>query len=57
MVWLFRKSATLIAIYSIALQALIWGFVPAGHFGCNGTHCRAPDQEASARTSAEAREA
>ena len=33
MVWLFRKSATLIAIYLIALQALIWGFVPAGHFG------------------------
>ena len=33
MAWLLRKSATLIAIYSIALQALIWGFVPAGHFG------------------------
>jgi len=33
MAWLFRKSATLIAVYSIALQGLIWGFVPAGHFG------------------------
>src|SRR5262249_10013493 len=33
MAWLLRKSATLIAVYSIALQALIWGFVPAGHFG------------------------
>jgi hypothetical protein len=33
MAWLFRKSATLIAVYSIAIQALIWGFVPAGHFG------------------------
>jgi hypothetical protein len=33
MAWLFHKSATLIAVYSIAIQALIWGFVPAGHFG------------------------
>ena len=33
MAWLFRKSATLIAVYSIALQAVIWSFVPAGHFG------------------------
>jgi len=32
MAFLIRKSATLIAIYSIALQALIWGFVPASHF-------------------------
>jgi hypothetical protein len=32
MAWLLRKSATLIAIYSIALQAMLWGFVPAGHF-------------------------
>jgi hypothetical protein len=30
---LLRKSATLIAIYAIALQALLWGFAPAGHFG------------------------
>jgi len=29
---LLRKSATLIAIYAIALQALLWGFAPAGHF-------------------------
>src|SRR5215471_13434159 len=33
MAWLLRKSATLIAIYGIALQALLWGFAPAGHFG------------------------
>jgi len=33
MAWLLRKSATLIAVYSIALQALLWGFAPAGHFG------------------------
>jgi hypothetical protein len=33
MMRLLRKSATLIAVYSIALQALISGFVPAGHFG------------------------
>jgi Protein of unknown function (DUF2946) len=30
---LIRKCAALIAVYSIALQALVWGFVPAGHFG------------------------
>jgi Protein of unknown function (DUF2946) len=33
MAWLLRKSATLIAVYSIALQTLLLGFVPAGHFG------------------------
>jgi hypothetical protein len=33
MAWLFRKAATLIAVYSIALQAMLWGFVPPGHFG------------------------
>ena len=33
MAWLLRKSATLIAVYAIALQALLWGFAPAGHFG------------------------
>jgi hypothetical protein len=33
MAWLLRKSATLIAVYSIALQVLISGFVPVGHFG------------------------
>jgi hypothetical protein len=33
MAWLLRKSATLIAVYSIALQALLVGFVSAGHFG------------------------
>jgi hypothetical protein len=33
MAWLLRKSATLIAVYSIALQAMLWGFVPPGHFG------------------------
>jgi Putative DNA-binding domain len=33
MAWLIRKSAALIAVYSIALQALLWGFAPAGHFG------------------------
>jgi hypothetical protein len=32
MAWLLRKPATLIAVYSIALQAMLWGFVPAGHF-------------------------
>ena len=31
MEWL-RKFATLIAIYSIALQAILSGFGPAGHF-------------------------
>jgi hypothetical protein len=29
---LIWKSAALIAVYSIALQALVWGFVPADHF-------------------------
>jgi hypothetical protein len=29
---LLRKSATLIAVYSIALQAMLWGIVPADHF-------------------------
>jgi hypothetical protein len=33
MTWLLRKSAALIAVYSIALQALFWGFLPANHFG------------------------
>jgi hypothetical protein len=33
MTWLIRKSATLIAVYAIALQALIAGFVVAGHSG------------------------
>jgi hypothetical protein len=33
MAWLLRKSAALIAVYSIALQALLWGFAPAGQFG------------------------
>jgi len=33
MACLLRKSATLIAIYSIAVQALIWGFAPPGHSG------------------------
>src|SRR5262249_3621822 len=28
-----RKCTTLIAVYSIALQALLWGFAPAGHVG------------------------
>jgi hypothetical protein len=32
MPWLLRKSATLIAVYAIALQAMLWGFAPAGHF-------------------------
>jgi hypothetical protein len=31
--WLIRKSATLIAVYAIALQALISGFVAADHSG------------------------
>ena len=30
---LIRKSAALVAVYSIALQAVLWGFAPAGHFG------------------------
>jgi hypothetical protein len=33
MTWLIRKSAALIAIYAIALQALMSGFVLAGHSG------------------------
>jgi Protein of unknown function (DUF2946) len=33
MAWLLRKSATLLAVYSIALQAMLWGFAPPGHFG------------------------
>ena len=33
MTWLIRKSAALAAVYSIALQAVLWGFAPAGHFG------------------------
>jgi hypothetical protein len=33
MAWLLRKSAALIAVYSIALQALLWSFLPANHFG------------------------
>jgi hypothetical protein len=32
MAWLLRKLAALIAVYSIALQALLWGFLPANHF-------------------------
>ena len=32
MAWLIRKSAALIAAYSIALQALLLGFAPARHF-------------------------
>jgi hypothetical protein len=32
MACLLRKSATLIAIYSIALQAIFWGFVAGDHF-------------------------
>src|SRR5262249_36222185 len=33
MAWLIQKSAALVAVYSIALQAVLWGFAPAGHFG------------------------
>ena len=33
MVRLLRNCAALIVVYSIALQALLLGFVPAGHFG------------------------
>jgi hypothetical protein len=58
MAWLVRKSATLIAVYSIALQAFVWGFVPAGHFGfdpftiictadSSGDHQPAPAQHRS----------
>ena len=32
MAWLIRRSAALIAAYSIALQALLLGFAPAHHF-------------------------
>jgi hypothetical protein len=32
MTWLIRKSAALIAAYSIALQALLLGFAAAPHF-------------------------
>lgn len=32
MAWLLRKSATLVAVYSIALQAFISSFVPTGYF-------------------------
>ena len=33
MTLLVRKSAALIAVYAIALQALLSGIMPAGHFG------------------------
>jgi hypothetical protein len=33
MAWLLRKSAALLAVYSIALQALLLGFLPAHQFG------------------------
>jgi hypothetical protein len=33
MTWLLRKSAALIAVYSIALQALLLGFAAPAHFG------------------------
>src|SRR5262249_25068720 len=56
--WLIRKSATLIAVYAIALQALIAGFVVAGHSGFDpfaiictadgsGDHQPAPTQHRS----------
>jgi hypothetical protein len=56
--WLIRKSATLIAVYAIALQALIAGFVAAGHPGFDpfaiictadgsGDHQPAPTQHRS----------
>ena len=58
MAWLIRKSAALIAAYSIALQALLLGFASAGHFGFNpfaiicttdgsGDHQPAPAQHRS----------
>ena len=58
MAWLLRKFATLIAIYAIALQALLWGFAPAGHYGLDpfavictgdgsGDHQPAPAQHRS----------
>jgi hypothetical protein len=33
MACLLRKSAALLAVYSIALQALLWGFLPSDRFG------------------------
>jgi hypothetical protein len=33
MAWLLRKCAALLVVYSIALQALIGGFLAASHFG------------------------
>ena len=58
MACLLRKSATLIAIYSIAVQALIWGFAPPGHSGfdpfaiictadSSGDHAPSPPQRRS----------
>jgi hypothetical protein len=58
MTWLIRKSAALIAVYAIALQALIAGFVVAGHSGfdpftiictadASGDHQPAPTQHRS----------
>jgi hypothetical protein len=55
---LFRKSVTLIAIYSIALQAMLLGFVPAAPFGSDsfaiictadgsGDHQQTPPQHRS----------
>jgi hypothetical protein len=41
MAWLIRKCATLIAVYSIALQALILGFVLADHSGPFAIICTA----------------
>jgi hypothetical protein len=58
MTWLIRKSAALIAVYAIALQALLAGFVAAGHSGfdpfaiictadSSGDHQPAPAQHRS----------
>jgi hypothetical protein len=58
MAWLIRKSAALIAAYSVALQALLLGFASAGHFGfdsfaiictagSSGDHQPAPAQHRS----------
>src|SRR5215831_19485727 len=58
MACLLRKSATLIAIYSVAVQALIWGFAPPGHSGfdpfaiictadSSGDHAPSPPQRRS----------
>jgi hypothetical protein len=55
---LIRKSAALIAAYAIALQAMVWGFAPAGPFGfdpsavictadSSGDHQDAPAQHRS----------